>query len=157
MKFRGRLFVLIVSLPVIAFAVIGGFMGRAIAQEQPYRYLAIFEDVVNLVMNHYVEEIDPNKVMHGAMHGLADGLDPDSAYLDAAQAKTRRCQAAAPALNSPDSIICASFPRATARQQPKPACSQAISSARSTVNPLATPRYTKASACWPASLGRKSP
>ena len=88
MKFRGRLFVLIVSLPIIAFAVIGGFMGQAIAQEQPYRFLAIFEDVVNLVMNHYVEEIDPNKVMHGAMHGLADGLDPDSAYLDAAQAKT---------------------------------------------------------------------
>ena len=25
--------------------------------------------------------------MHGAMHGLADGLDPDSAYLDAAQVK----------------------------------------------------------------------
>ena len=27
MKFRGRLFVLIVSVPIIAFAVIGGFMG----------------------------------------------------------------------------------------------------------------------------------
>ena len=26
--------------------------------------------------------------MHGAMHGLADGLDPDSAYLDAQQMKT---------------------------------------------------------------------
>lgn len=88
MKFRGRLLVLIVSLPIIAFAVVGGFMGKAIAQEQPYRYLSIFEDVVNLVMNHYVEEVDPNKVMHGAMHGLADGLDPDTAYLDAAQAKT---------------------------------------------------------------------
>ena len=38
-------------------------------------------------MNNYVEEVDADKVMHGAMHGLADGLDPDSAYLDATQAK----------------------------------------------------------------------
>jgi carboxyl-terminal processing protease len=87
MKSRGRLFVLIVSLPVIAFAVVGGFMGKAMAQEEAYRYLRIFEDVVTLIMNNYVEEVDPGKVMHGAMHGLADGLDPDSAFLDVNQAK----------------------------------------------------------------------
>ena len=49
--------------------------------------LAIFEDVIELIMNNYVETIDTNKVMAGAMHGLADGLDPDSAYLDVNQAK----------------------------------------------------------------------
>lgn len=87
MKSRGRLFVLIVSLPIIAFAVVGGFMGKAMAQDEAYRPLRIFEDVITLIMNNYVEEIDTNKVMHGAMHGLADGLDPDSAYLDANQAK----------------------------------------------------------------------
>jgi carboxyl-terminal processing protease len=87
MKFRGRLFVLIVSVPIIAFAVVGGFMGKAIAREESYQYLRIFEDVITLIMNNYVEEVDADKVMHGAMHGLADGLDPDSAYLDAAQAK----------------------------------------------------------------------
>jgi carboxyl-terminal processing protease len=88
MKSRGRLFVLIVSLPIIAFAVIGGFMGKAMAQEEAYRYLRIFEDVVTLIMNNYVEEIDPAKVMDGAMHGLADNLDPDSAYLDVGQVKS---------------------------------------------------------------------
>lgn len=88
MKSRGRLFVLIVSLPIIAFAVIGGFMGKAMAQEEAYRYLRIFEDVVTLIMNNYVEDVDPGKVMHGAMHGLADNLDPDSAYLDVDQVKS---------------------------------------------------------------------
>lgn len=88
MKSRGRLFVLIVSLPIIAFAVIGGFMGKAMAQEEAYRYLRIFEDVVTLIMNNYVEEVDPAKVMHGAMHGLADNLDPDSAFLDVNQVKS---------------------------------------------------------------------
>jgi carboxyl-terminal processing protease len=87
MRSRGRLFVLIVSVPIVAFAVIGGFMGKAMAREESYQYLRIFEDVVSLIMDKYVEEVDASKVMRGAMHGLADGLDPDSAYLDVNQAK----------------------------------------------------------------------
>lgn len=89
MTSRTRAAVLAVSLPVLAFAVIGGFLGReAAAQGESYRALRIFEDVVTLIINNYVEEVDVDKVMHGAMHGLADGLDPDSAYLDAEQMKT---------------------------------------------------------------------
>lgn len=86
---RLRAAVLAVSLPVLAFTVIGGFLGRdASAQGESYKHLRIFEDVVSLILNNYVEEVDVDKVMHGAMHGLADGLDPDSAYLDATQMKT---------------------------------------------------------------------
>src|SRR5918992_35213 len=87
MKIRGRAVVLAVSMPVIAFAVVGGFMSKAIARQGSYEYLRIFEDVVSLILNNYVEEVNVDKVMHGAMHGLADGLDPDSAYLDASQLK----------------------------------------------------------------------
>ena len=87
MKIRGRVMVLAVSVPVIAFAVIGGFMGNALAREDSYQYLRIFEDVVTLIVNNYVEEVNVDTVMHGAMHGLADGLDPDSAFLDVAQVK----------------------------------------------------------------------
>lgn len=86
-KIRGRVLVLAISLPVIAFAVIGGFMSKAIARQDSYQYLRIFEDVVSLILNNYVEEVNVDKVMHGAMHGLADGLDPDSAYLDVAQVR----------------------------------------------------------------------
>jgi carboxyl-terminal processing protease len=84
---RGRLLVLLISVPVLAFAVIGGFLGRAMAQQESYQPLRIFEDVVTLIVNNYVEEVQVDKVMRGAMHGLADGLDPDSAYLDAGQVK----------------------------------------------------------------------
>ena len=87
MKSRGRLLVLMISVPILAFAVIGGFMGRAMAQQESYQFLRIFEDVVTLIVNNYVEEVQPDKIMRGAMHGLADGLDPDSAYLDAEQVK----------------------------------------------------------------------
>jgi carboxyl-terminal processing protease len=86
MNRRGRLFVLALSIGIIAFAVIGGFMSRAAAARQDgYQSLAIFDDVVTLITNNYVEDVDMDKVMKGAMHGLADGLDPDSAYLDREQ------------------------------------------------------------------------
>jgi carboxyl-terminal processing protease len=97
MNFRGRLLVLIVSLPILAFAVIGGFMGRASAQQESYQYLRIFEDVVTLILNNYVEEVKPDAVMEGAMHGLADGLDPDTAYLKASDVKVFEKNEAAPA------------------------------------------------------------
>lgn len=87
MKSRGRMIVLGVSIPVIAFAVVGGFMSRAIAREDSYQYLRIFQDVVTLILSNYVEDVDVDSVMQGAMHGLADGLDPDSAYLTVEQAK----------------------------------------------------------------------
>lgn len=83
---RGRLVVLAFSIGIIAFAVVGGFMSRAAAARQDgYQSLAIFDDVVTLITNNYVEDVDMDKVMKGAMHGLADGLDPDSAYLDKGQ------------------------------------------------------------------------
>lgn len=81
MRSRGRLAVLLVSLPVITYAIVGGFLGKALAREDSYQSLRIFEDVVTLILNNYVEEVDVDEVMHGAMHGLADGLDPDTAFL----------------------------------------------------------------------------
>src|ERR671912_2699546 len=87
MKIRGRVVVLAVSMTVVAFAVVGGFMSNASARQDSYQYLRTFEDVVSLILNNYVEEVNIDKVMHGAMHGLADGLDPDSAYLDINQVK----------------------------------------------------------------------
>jgi carboxyl-terminal processing protease len=81
MSFRTRLIVLGVSTPILAFAVIGGFLDRADAREDTTQHLRVFEDVISLIMNNYVEVADFRKVMSGAMTGLADGLDPDSSYL----------------------------------------------------------------------------
>src|SRR3954469_1907534 len=87
MSSRTRMIVMTVSAPVIAFAIVGGLLGKVIAREDTYQYLKVFDDVVSLVTSHYVEDINVDKVMKGAMHGLADGLDPDSAYLTADEVK----------------------------------------------------------------------
>jgi carboxyl-terminal processing protease len=81
MTSRTRLLVLAISTPIIAFAVIGGYLGQALARDDTYQHLRVFEDVVSLVVNNYVEEVDVRKAMRGAMRGLADGLDSDSAFL----------------------------------------------------------------------------
>jgi carboxyl-terminal processing protease len=82
MSSRIRAYVLAVSIPVIVFAVIGGYLGQVMAQgDQTFRYLRVFEDVVSLVVSNYVEPVDIRKAMGGAMKGLTDGLDPESAWL----------------------------------------------------------------------------
>ena len=87
MSSRTRAVVMSISAPVIAFAIVGGFLGRVMAREDTYQHLKIFDDVVSLISSNYVEDADIDKVMRGAMHGLADALDPDSAYLTPAQVK----------------------------------------------------------------------
>ena len=81
MSSRTRVFVLAISIPVVAFAVIGGYLGQAIAKDTTYQHLRVFEDVVSLVLNNYVETVDVKQAMKGAMKGLAEGLDADSAFL----------------------------------------------------------------------------
>lgn len=81
MTTRTRIWVLLVSTPVIAFALVGGYLGHVMAKDGTFQHLRVFEDVVSLVVNNYVEEVDVREAMQGALKGLAEGLDPDSAYL----------------------------------------------------------------------------
>jgi carboxyl-terminal processing protease len=83
MTSRTRLWVLLISTPIIVFAIIGGYLGQVMAKDDTYQHLRVFEDVVSLVLNNYVEEVDVKKAMKGAMNGLADNLDADSAFLPA--------------------------------------------------------------------------
>jgi carboxyl-terminal processing protease len=81
MTFRTRLVVLLVSTPLVAFAVVGGLLGKTVAREDTYQHLRVFEDVVNLILGNYVEPVNVDRVMEGALRGLAESLDPDSSYL----------------------------------------------------------------------------
>jgi len=94
MSSRTRLIVMTISAPVIAFAIVGGFLGKVMAREDTYQHLKIFDDVVGLVSSNYVEDADMDRVMRGAMRGLAEGLDPDSAYLTPDQ--VRQVESGAP-------------------------------------------------------------
>jgi carboxyl-terminal processing protease len=87
MSLKTRLSVLLVSTPVLAFVIVGGLMGKEPAADDSYQHLRVFQDVVQLVMSSYVEPVKVDRVMDGAMRGLADGLDPDSAVLNPRQVR----------------------------------------------------------------------
>src|SRR3954447_3209218 len=83
MTLKTRLSILLLSTPVLVFVVVGGLIGRASATsgDGTIRELRVFDDVLQLVLKNYVEEVKVDRAMEGALKGLADGLDPDSAYL----------------------------------------------------------------------------
>ena len=94
MNSRTRALVLSITAPVVAFALIGGLLGRVLAKEDAYQHLKIFDDVVSLISSNYVEPANLDKVMRGAMNGLVDSLDADSAYLLPDQVKQFESNAA---------------------------------------------------------------
>lgn len=74
--------IFVISIPLVIVALIGGLLGATpAAPQQSFKDLPVFQDVISLILNSYVEKVDIDKVMEGAMRGLADGLDPSSSYL----------------------------------------------------------------------------
>ena len=86
MTSRSRLIVLLISTPVILLVVVGGVLSRAMGREESYGPMKTFDEVVTLILNNYVETVEPDRIMQGAMRGLAEGLDSDSAWLTPAEA-----------------------------------------------------------------------
>jgi carboxyl-terminal processing protease len=93
MTTRTRFAIILITAPVLAFALVGGLLGKTMGGQETYPHLRVFDDVFSLTTGNYVEEVDVDRLMHGAMHGLADALDADSAYLTAEE--TRRLQSGA--------------------------------------------------------------
>ena len=87
MTTRTRLAIVLITAPILAFAVVGGLVGKTMPRQETYPHLRVFDDVFSLTTDNYVEPVDVDRLMHGAMHGLAESLDADSAYLTPAQAK----------------------------------------------------------------------
>ena len=82
MSRRNRLVVLLVSTSLVVFVMVGGLLGAVVpAPQQAISSLRVFDDVVRLIFGAYVEPPNVDKVMDGAMRGLADGLDPATSYL----------------------------------------------------------------------------
>jgi len=81
MSHRARLFVALVSTGLIGYVAAGSLLGRVLG-DSSYGQLAIFNEVIRLVLDSYVEPINVDRAMAGARLGMADALDGDSSYLD---------------------------------------------------------------------------
>ena len=85
MSFRGKLSILVVSVAIALYAVVGGMLSPWARAQQPINdagaQIRIFESVLQHIQNDYVDEPNLEKVRYGALRGLVGGLDPYSSYL----------------------------------------------------------------------------
>ena len=83
MSYRNKFSLIIISAVLVCYTVVGGLLGRGVGQEGAYSQLAIFNEVLAKIKGSYVENPDLSKVMHGALLGLLESLDPYCTYLTA--------------------------------------------------------------------------
>ena len=57
--------------------------GRAAKPEDIYRQLETFTNVLHIIEENYVEEVDANEAIQGAIKGMLQSLDPHSSFLRA--------------------------------------------------------------------------
>jgi carboxyl-terminal processing protease len=82
MSHRSRLVVALASTCLIGYVAVGSLLGRVLG-DTSYGQLAIFNEVLRLVLDAYVEPVNVDRAMAGARLGMSDALDGDSSYLDA--------------------------------------------------------------------------
>src|SRR3990172_6574458 len=74
---------------VLAFLVtvlIGIVVGSSLAQKvsgvgEAYESLKVFTDAISIIQKNYVEKINSKDLVHGAMKGMLEGLDPHSSFM----------------------------------------------------------------------------
>ena len=72
---------LVILAAFLGGAVTGGLSFATTREESPYRDLAQLARVLVLVENQYVEPVDHQRALEGAIKGMVRELDPHSAYL----------------------------------------------------------------------------
>jgi carboxyl-terminal processing protease len=90
MQFRTKIAVVVFSTLIAFYAVVGSFMSRTnqvVALGSQYGQVQVFDEVLDHIIRDYVDQPDLEKVRIGSLRGLAEGLDPYSAYLTSEQVK----------------------------------------------------------------------
>src|SRR5256712_6391921 len=75
-----------VVLVLLAAVLVSMFAGAVMAKRLPsqggvYENLKVFTEALSYVESNYVEEVEPDKVIQGAIKGMLKTLDPHSSYM----------------------------------------------------------------------------
>ncbi|MFZ0638326.1 MAG: S41 family peptidase [Candidatus Acidiferrales bacterium] len=71
--------VIVLSVLVFAYVAVGYVKGKT--SDKSYASLTVYSEVLQYIQDDYVDDPDVHAVTSGALHGLLDSLDPQSAYL----------------------------------------------------------------------------
>ena len=93
----GKKIVVGISVLVVAYAATGYMLGRSNNDDKAYRALTVYSEVLEHIQRDYVDDPNMHAVTNGALHGLLDSLDPQSAYLSPLEYKDYKEKTADPA------------------------------------------------------------
>lgn len=79
---KGKRVALTLLLAVLVSVLTGAVMAKRLPfQHEAYENLKIFTEVLSYVEANYVEEVDPQKLIYGAIRGMLRTLDPHSSFM----------------------------------------------------------------------------
>jgi carboxyl-terminal processing protease len=78
----GRKTLRLVIVGMLAVVLVAAMASEAPARRSPFEPLSIFARALAYIEVSYLEPIDQERLVYGAIRGLADSLDPHSVFLD---------------------------------------------------------------------------
>ena len=86
---RSNSYILVITVlsTFLGMAVVGGASLELPKKYSPYHKLNIFTRVLSYVENNYVENVDHDELIYGAIKGMLDTLDPHTSFLKPDQYK----------------------------------------------------------------------
>lgn len=78
----GKRLITLAGIAVVISIFLWGINHRVAAiPAKAYENIRIFTDVLSVVQDNYAEEVDPKKLIYGAVKGMLQGLDPHSSFM----------------------------------------------------------------------------
>ena len=87
MSSRLKYFVVSSSTFLTLMLLVGWGLSKGASQDDTFKHIGVFSDVVGHIKSEYVEEPDMKSVTLGALNGLLEAVDPFASYLNADQYK----------------------------------------------------------------------
>jgi carboxyl-terminal processing protease len=81
-SFKKLLLITIIGVPFFTLIFWQYAPVSATTPEKIYENLEVFANVLSIVQDSYVEKVDSKNLIHGAIRGMLNTLDPHSSYLD---------------------------------------------------------------------------
>src|SRR5277367_6293665 len=73
---------IVVGLSLLIFAYVAtGYVRARASDDKAFHALTVYSEVLEHIQRDYVDDPNMHQVTSGALHGLLDSLDPQSAYL----------------------------------------------------------------------------
>ena len=84
---KNRKYIILLSAVICVLLLIDIHISVSNVGDNIYEQIKRFMDVFNIVRQYYVEDVDSQEVVTGAIQGMLEKLDPHSVYITAEQLK----------------------------------------------------------------------